>query len=944
MRPQLIPRYLFLTVFLPVLLTLSLASIAQSPPVSGAAGGLKGNVWDSVSNHALQDATVAVYLAADSSLVQFRITDVYGGFNFDKLPMDKPLYLVVSFAGLELLARSVRLQYAGKPTVLGRLAVGKVQVLREFTVSTIVPVRVNRDTIEFNARAFRLDSNAVVEDLIRQLPGMTVWGDGSITLNGREVKGLTVNGKPFLGQSFKVATRNIPKNAVDKIQVFNQVNTEDPLDTLTRMNIKLMSGKNLGYFGKVSAGAGTDERFQGEGIISFFNSRNQLSIGAITNNVNKLAEDMNTLQEHTTFKGTTATVEYQPDFHREGVSKSYSGGLFYKHNFSDRVDYNHNNALKFDYFGRYQQMDAIKQTNTLIFLNSNDQLQQERNRRTAIVSEKHDVSGDYNFLESSRELTIVPFVIRETTTTDVSVEENSSLNGLLQSRNSSHTFSDVKSQDYGVKVAFRNFNNYESLNKRSFRNFKISYVFTRSDDQDEQNVQSNFRSLTTSSVTNVNRKYRVADERNAHQLDFELEHLNRLLFGGRSLSDYTLKLVEKASLTDRKLVADVVDFDSAKMAYAANAYLTNQRQGIVFQNDLSLVLGRQLYNRNLSGRYRKLLSVHAELLGQYFQQRNNSDKLFQNINRSYFKPLPQAGLVFDHSKFSYIRRILSVQYTTTVTYPTIEQMAPLVDSARIWLIQMGNPGLMPAKDRRLKISFSKSMDLKQSYRYQVEVMAGDVKDMLADSTIYDASGRAGNYLVNVRGYRYAGGSATLKHTTRFRFHQFQTNVALAGRFTRTPGYVNTALLYTTGFFSNNLLSVTYTYKNNLALNLQQRLDLLQSTQQSASDRFRNTVYTTNLAVTGNLGKRLSVSTDGNYIVRAATGSRNNRFLLWNAHVTARLLKRNNLELKASAMDLLRQNSGLINESTPTSITTGVNSVLRQYFMMSVAYFPRKFGK
>lgn len=942
MRNKKLPYAIFILFFTFVL---HFCTTGQSTNGLPATGSLKGAVWDSVLNHALQDATVAVYNAADSSLVQFRVTDVYGGFRFDRLPVNTPLYALITYAGFELLARDFILRKSNEELNLGKLVIRKTtQTLKEVIISSVIPVRVNKDTIEFNARAFNLDSNAVVEDLVRQLPGMTVWSDGAITLNGREIKSLTVNGKPFLGQSFKVATQNIPKVAVDKIQVFNQVSMEDPLDTLTSMNIKLLKGKELGYFGKIGIGRGTDNRFQLDGMFNVFNGKNQLSVGGASNNVNKLANNMTTLLEHSAFKSVAATVDYQPNFRQEGIDKSYVGGVTYKRNLSDRIDYTHNNAIKFDYFNRHQAIEANEQRNTLVYLNNDTRLVQDKSRRSEQVLDQHDVTANYNFLETSRELDVAPFLSMGSSRTNVAVAENSSENGIAQSTNEAFTSSKNTSEKYGLKVAYRNFNNYDGMDKRNFRDFKVAYAFIKGKEREDKSVVTNFHSTVTQSKTAINRTYRNDDDENAQQLDFELDNLNRLLFGGRSLTYFSLKLMEKAKLSEYNSLAEVMDYDSTVKVYRPNDYLSNQSTNSIFQNDLSLVAGKQLFYRNLSGRYRKVLSLTFEALGQYFQQNNKSEKAFQNINRSYFKPLPQLSLVFDHSKYSYIRKILSAKYTTAATYPTIDQMAPLLDSANVWLFNLGNPNLLPAIDKQIKLSFAKSVDQKQSYRYQIEIVGGEVKNMMADSTIYDVSGRAAHYIVNSQGYRYVGGSGTFRHATKVRFHQFQTSLSVAARYARTPGYVNKILLYTGIFTSGNTLSVSYTYKDNLALNLIQELNLYSAVQRFGGSRFSNSVYNSSLAITKNLNRRLSFSTDVTYVLRTTTNTRATNFLIWNAHLTGRLLRKNNMEVKCSAMDLLKQNSGLINEGTATTVTTGNTNVLRQYFMLTLSYFPRRFGK
>jgi hypothetical protein len=94
--------------------------------------------------------------------------------------------------------------------------------------------------LEFNAKAFKLNRNAVVEDLMRKLSGITMWGDGVITVNGKKVSHVFVDGKIFFGGDARIATQNLPKDAVDKIKVYNdKAEQKSPLDTILDVNIKL---------------------------------------------------------------------------------------------------------------------------------------------------------------------------------------------------------------------------------------------------------------------------------------------------------------------------------------------------------------------------------------------------------------------------------------------------------------------------------------------------------------------------------------------------------------------------------------------------------------------------------------------------------------------------------------------------------------------------------
>jgi hypothetical protein len=116
------------------------------------------------------------------------------------------------------------------------------------------PVTVKRDTIEFNAGSFKTNANATVEDLLKKLPGVEVETDGTVRAQGEEVQRVTVDGREFFGRDPKLATRNLPADAIDKVQVFNKKSDQavftgiDDGQSEKTINLELKEEKRNGAF------------------------------------------------------------------------------------------------------------------------------------------------------------------------------------------------------------------------------------------------------------------------------------------------------------------------------------------------------------------------------------------------------------------------------------------------------------------------------------------------------------------------------------------------------------------------------------------------------------------------------------------------------------------------------------------------------------------------
>ena len=152
-----------------------------------------------------------------------------------------------------------------------------------------IPMVIKKDTLEYNAAAFKVGPNANVEDLLRRLPGVDVEQDGSIRAQGEEVEQVLVDGKEFFGNDPRIATQNLPADAVDKVQVYDKqsdmaefTGIDDGEESKT-INLALREDSKQGYFGNMTGGYGNDvlqSRYEGKASINRFTPTTQLSCGS----------------------------------------------------------------------------------------------------------------------------------------------------------------------------------------------------------------------------------------------------------------------------------------------------------------------------------------------------------------------------------------------------------------------------------------------------------------------------------------------------------------------------------------------------------------------------------------------------------------------------------------------------------------------------------------
>jgi len=246
---------------------------------------VRGSVIDSLGE-SLPGITASLQDVNNQNIALGAITDQAGTFSIQVSDAGRYRFLVYSPGYLSYID-TLDLTFRRRGYDLGVIELS----VREFTGDSVIiqaekpPVLILGDTVVYNAASFQTRPNAVLEKLLEQLPGIEVHEDGSVTAEGQPVQEIKIDGKEFFGNNVKMAVKNIPVEAVEKIQVtdsqteeaeFTGINDGVQLKTI---NIQLKPEKRSGYFGNVAAGYGTpDDRYVGKVNAFRFSLNMQLSI------------------------------------------------------------------------------------------------------------------------------------------------------------------------------------------------------------------------------------------------------------------------------------------------------------------------------------------------------------------------------------------------------------------------------------------------------------------------------------------------------------------------------------------------------------------------------------------------------------------------------------------------------------------------------------------
>jgi len=269
-----------------------------------------GILLDKSTEEPVEAATIRVLNAKDSSFVAGGLSNRSGIFTLKELSKGN-FILHITYLGYRDLYKPVSL--TGSPTTvrLGNLYFETDAILLEeaVIVGKAAEMVVRNDTIEYNAGSYKLQENSAVEELLKKLPGVEVETDGKITVNGKEVKKFLVDGKEFFSDDPTVASKNLPADMVEKLQVLDRKSDMarmtgfDDGEEETVINITVKPGMKQGFMGNAMAGGGSDLqsfmdepkdfRYQAGGMFNYMRNNDRYTLMVNANNNNNLgAADM----------------------------------------------------------------------------------------------------------------------------------------------------------------------------------------------------------------------------------------------------------------------------------------------------------------------------------------------------------------------------------------------------------------------------------------------------------------------------------------------------------------------------------------------------------------------------------------------------------------------------------------------------------------------------
>jgi hypothetical protein len=907
-------------------------------------GKLIGSVSDAETKTPLELATVSIY-GQDSTIVTYRLSDKNGKFLFEKLPLKKKLLISISYTGY--ISHQVTVQLEGdKMEVLDALLKLDNNDSNAVVVTAIIPVRMNGDTLEINPAAFKMNRDAVVEELLNQVPGITIWSDGTITVNGKKVQNLFVDGRPFMGSTdARIATQNLPKSAIEKIQLYQEYDRskigleQQHQDSLLTMNIKLKENSKKGYFGKIGIGYGTKERFESDFSLQAYNKQSSLGIGGGWNNINKSIGSLQDIFLNSTYRNSNPNLYNVGRFGVNGINKTHSFGTAFTHSFIETANSRQNNRIAINYNKSGTDAyisDVNLQNRTTI---ANPQFIREEGIHNNL-NNKHDIGINYlktNNYNDNLSLNSLVTINNEKLNSSRYTEVRDASN-MLQSINNMNTVQNRQSDN-----ELLNINLSKSNVEYPLKSFSSQIEVRRSNAVSDRNVKANFQSFTDASK-NTFLKRNYATNNNTINVDGILDYagFKRLLLRRYTLFGIGLRLGQRLNYTRTLDNGRVSDYDSTSQQYIINENLSNQNKREVFEYIPSLTLSKS--SSKVVQEYYRVFNIQVKFLEEIIKDKNLSSFAKRNLERDFQFFRYEGNIGFQYHRFQKYQYNTTINYTKNFEYPSIDQLYTIIDDINVYDIRIGNPDLQNRINHAINFNAEFTTENPNSANtINGNIGGGFVQSInpLTDSIINDFSGKRTFYYINADKSNNLNLNYSFNISRRLKKSRLQLMYTGQFRREKLPNYVDSR--YNVSEYNNlsNQLVLQFSLRSLLVINLGQTLQYYKAKQTAVGlNSFKNTYNSTKLGIVFNYPSNFTISST---IENIDNTNLNKPTILWNAFTTYRFMKQQG-ELKFSAMDILRQYKNITNSLTDFGTTTRITNGLQQFFLLTFSYYPRKFGK
>jgi len=896
-----------------ILLLTSTITYAQQSTLKGVLVNEEGNP--------LMYATAVLLNPTDSTMAYYGVSDDNGEFLMKNVK--KGTYILqTGFMGYQSYFKTI--DYPITPNNdLGVIAMlPQLKTLNEVQIKgNRIPILMKKDTVEYVSSAFKTKADANAEELLKKLPGVEIDRAGNIKAQGEDVTRVLVDGKEFFSSDPTVATKNLPADAIDRVQVYNKKSDETELSGIEdgsyskTINMILKDGKKSAMFGDVTAGYGSDERYQAGAKLFRFTKTNQFAALGMINNINKSGFSF---QDYLDFQGGLQSImsggggsahrgldddsNMPVDFGQSvnGLVSSAAAGLNFTH------EARANNRFNISYLGNGSNKSIEETTFTQNYSDEGSFIQdkevdQDSKNRT------HRLNYTWrNRIDPTQNLSVFGGAsLSNGSSNKISFTESFADEALM---NDLYSTSIDESNSFSANTRAT----YLKTGKGSLKLFKINANVSYSESLSEAEWENITRFLSTSEQYN--------------ELRYQEDDNTTLSYSAKSSA--TIKLSNLLYLVPS---IDVGLNDQTLNRIHSLDGINNALLSPDFNNQHLYARGGLSFNRNTT---KSQFELGAEIENTNLKNTLNKVEL-ENKNYLYF--LPSMSWQYEYSP----GKRLSFNYSTSLRAPSSGQLLPITNNSNALQLYTGNSGLTP--EYRHNVRFSWLMfDQFSSTSIFASINGNYTRDKIVFSrTIHDNLSQEINLINAGNDYRLSG---NFDFTTPIRKWGIDINVRVSESWNRGISFVNDVENISTNF--SHTISLYFNNRNKDKWDLMiggriQISDAKYSLQERLNNHYVNMSGYSDISFTPNDKWNFSFSADITRYSEQSFGNAVNIPIL-RAEISHYFLKAKRGVLTLAAHDLLDKNTGIERVSQMNYLSESRSNVLGRYVMLTLKYRLNKF--
>ncbi|MCC6447615.1 MAG: outer membrane beta-barrel protein, partial [Chitinophagaceae bacterium] len=807
----------------------------------------------------------------------------------------------------------------------------RAQMLKEVIIKNTAAIKVKGDTLEFLADSFKVKQGAMVEDLLKVLPGIQVNKKGEITAQGEKIQKVLIDGEEFFGDDPTVATQNIQSKVVERVQIFDKKSDQaqftgfDDGQEEKTINLKLKANMNKGEFGKIEVGGGWEDNWQNQIMVNSFKNKRQLSAYGLMSSIGKTSlgrEDKGKyasndsgpqMDEDGGFMWVSDDDDDDIDWGRrktpEGTTKAWVGGAHYANKWNDGKEQINANYS----FGRVNK--TKRETSYSENLLPNNRFFTKDTSSSFDSRNTHKLSAKFTWNIDSMTTLIyktnnrIAFIeSNKNNSTDNIATNDSPINN--SSRNTTNDSKIIKvTNSITINRKFKKtgrtisldlsdtYNNNEGSGLQTGDNvfYQLGNPINQILDQVKKQTQlSNNLSTTLTYTEPLSKKFLLKTSYNFNA-STNNSNKNTLEKALPNDDDYTLRIDSLSSDFDSKVISHTVGaelkFNEKKYNVTAG---TRMRYSMFTQNDLI---------RNLNYDYNRL-------------------NLFPTLRFNY--------------KFDQFRRF-TFSYNGSTTQPSISQLQPIQDNSNPLEITIGNPDLKVGYTQKFDLNYFSYKVLSSRAIYS-GISFSNSFNSISMNTYIDGLGRTIKQYVNLNG----GYNANLWGgiNTKILKSDFEGRLNIGGGFSQRPTITNNVNGVTNS--QNFTLTPSLNYSKDELMYATIDLGTMFSNSRNSIKSNRNISYFSfipSASINFYLPYNFEIGTDADYQHIPPVAPYNTSFdrFLWNGYLAYKMLKNKNLEWRASIYDILNQNKGYERNTNDNVNSERYFQTLGRYWMISAIW-------